>query len=66
MKILLFQIIFPPENNAPATRTYEHCLEWINLGHDVTVITCFPNFPIGKIYDGYINKFYQKEEINKN
>ena len=28
------------------------------------MITCFPNFPKGKIYKGYQNKLYQKEIIN--
>ena len=64
MKILFLTDNFPPESNAPATRTYEHCTKWISLGYDVTVITCFPNFPIGKVYEGYENKFYSKENIN--
>lgn len=64
MKILFLTDNFPPEVNAPATRTYEHCKEWVKLGAEVTVITCFPNFPKGKVYDGYKNKLYQKEEID--
>ena len=42
MHILFLVDNFPPEVNAPATRTYEHCLEWIKAGHKVTVITCAP------------------------
>ena len=64
MKILFLTDNFPPESNAPATRTYEHCSKWVSLGYDVTVITCFPNFPTGKVYDGYKNKLYAKEETN--
>lgn len=64
MKILFLTDNFPPEVNAPATRTYEHIQEWIKEGADVTIITCFPNFPHGKIYDGYQNKLYQKENID--
>ena len=63
MRILFITDNFPPEVNAPATRTFEHCKEWVNKGDDVTVITCAPNFPKGKVYDGYKNKLYQKEEI---
>ena len=44
---------FPPEVNAPASRTYEHCREWVKAGHQVTVITCAPNFPKGRVFDGY-------------
>ena len=32
-------------------------------GDEVTVITCAPNFPKGRVYDGYKNKLYQKEQI---
>ncbi len=65
MKILFITDNFPPEINAPATRTYEHCKEWIDKGAEVTVITCAPNFPRGEIYKGYKNKFYQKEIIDQ-
>jgi len=64
MKILFITDNFPPEVNAPATRTYEHCKEWIKKGVEVTVITCVPNFPHGKVYDGYKNRLYQKESID--
>jgi len=63
MKILFLTDNFPPEVNAPATRTYEHCVEWVKQGADVTVITCAPNFPKGKVYVGYRNKIYQKEVV---
>ena len=65
MKILFLTDNFPPEVNAPATRTYEHCQEWIkDKDVEVTVITCTPNFPHGKVYKGYKNKFFQKENID--
>ena len=64
MKILFLTDNFPPEVNAPATRTVEHCTEWVKQGHEVTVITCFPNYPQGKVYDGYKNKLKQTETIN--
>lgn len=64
MKILFLTDNFPPEVNAPATRTYEHCKEWVQQGAEVTVITCFPNFPKGKVFDGYVNKWKQTEYID--
>ena len=64
MRILFLTDNFPPEVNAPATRTYEHCVKWIELGHKVTVITCSPNFPKGIIFEGYKNKLYKKESID--
>ena len=64
MKILFVSDNFPPEVNAPATRTYEHCLEWVKRGASVTVITCFPNFPNGRIFPGYRHRLYQKEMVD--
>jgi len=64
MRILFITDNFPPEVNAPATRTFEHCKEWVKKGDEVTVITCAPNFPKGRVYDGYKNKLYQKEQID--
>lgn len=64
MKILFITDNFPPEVNAPATRTYEHALEWIAQGAEVTVITCAPNFPHGNVYDGYSNKMYSIENMD--
>ncbi len=64
MKILFITDNFPPEVNAPATRTYEHCREWVKAGVDVTILTCAPNFPQGKLFDGYKNKIYQTEYMD--
>ena len=64
MKLLFLSDNFPPESNAPASRTHEHCKEWVKEGVEVTVITCNPNFPYGKVYDGYKNKLYQTEMID--
>ena len=60
MKLLFLSDNFPPESNAPASRTYEHCKEWVKEGIEVTVITCNPNFPYGKVYDGYKNPLSQQ------
>lgn len=65
MKILFITDNFPPEVNAPATRTYEHIKEWLkDEDVKVTVLTCFPNFPHGKVYEGYKNRLYKKENID--
>ena len=61
MHILFLTDNFPPEVNAPASRTFEHCREWAKRGHKITVVTCAPNFPQGKVYDGYKNRLWQSE-----
>ena len=61
MKILFFSENFPPESNAAATRVFERAVYWANWGHDVTVITQAPNFPEGRLFEGYQNKWKQAE-----
>lgn len=63
MHILFLTDNFPPEVNAPASRTFEHCREWVKAGHQVTVISCVPNFPKGRVYAGYRNRLWQAEII---
>jgi glycosyltransferase involved in cell wall biosynthesis len=62
--ILFLSDNFPPEMNAPASRTYEHAKRWVAHGHEVTVITGFPNFPAGKLYPGYRNVPARWEEMD--
>ena len=64
MKILFISHYFPPEVNAPANRTYEHCRRWVKDGHEVTVITGVPNHPRGVIFDGFRNRWRQEENID--
>jgi glycosyltransferase involved in cell wall biosynthesis len=63
MHILFLTDNFPPEVNAPASRTFEHCREWVKVGHKVTVVTCAPNFPKGKVFGGYQNRLWQQETM---
>lgn len=64
MHILFLTDNFPPEVNAPASRTHEHCRQWVRAGHRVTVVTCAPNFPQGRVFDGYRNRLWQRETID--
>lgn len=65
MRLIFFTHYFPPESNAPASRTYEHCRRWVQQGHQVTVITCVPNVPNGVVYEGYRNRLWpQRESID--
>ncbi len=64
LHILFLTDNFPPESNAPASRTFEHCREWVRAGHGVTVITCAPNFPKGNLFDGYRNLLWQQEQMD--
>jgi putative colanic acid biosynthesis glycosyltransferase WcaI len=61
VRILFLTENYPPERNASAARVYERACYWVKWGHEVTVLTCAPNFPEGKVFPGYRNKWYQVE-----
>jgi glycosyltransferase involved in cell wall biosynthesis len=47
VKILYVSQYFPPEMGAPAARAVELSRHWAKMGHDVTILTGFPNHPTG-------------------
>ena len=49
MKILYVSQYFPPEMGAPSARAVELARHWVRAGHDVTVLTGFPNHPTGVV-----------------
>ena len=65
MKILMLCDNYVPEMNANARIFSEIAELWSEKDEDVTVITCHPNFPKGKIFKGFRNKWLSKEIINK-
>jgi colanic acid biosynthesis glycosyl transferase WcaI len=64
LNILFITENFPPEVNAAATRVYERACHWVKAGHSVTVLTCFPNFPQGRIYPGYRQSWYSAGDMD--
>ncbi len=64
MHILFLTDNFPPEVNAPASRTHEHCRQWVQAGHQVTVVTCAPNFPTGRVFEGWKNRLWQQQRMD--
>ena len=64
MKILYISQYFPPEMGAPSARVYEMSREWVRLGHDVTVLTTFPNHPTGVIPPEYRGEWTRSEVVN--
>lgn len=64
MRILFLSHYFPPEVNAPAVRTFEHCREWARAGHEVHVITCVHSHPRGVPFAGYRSSWHQRETVD--
>src|SRR5215469_10209215 len=59
MKILYICQYYPPETPAPAARASELGRLWAADGHDVTVLTGFPNHPTGKVHPKYRSKLWR-------
>lgn len=64
MRILFFSHYFPPEVNAPANRTHEHCREWVAAGHEVHVVTCVPSHPYGTPFQGFARTWYRHDIVD--
>jgi colanic acid biosynthesis glycosyl transferase WcaI len=56
VKILYVSQYFPPEMGAPAARAAELSRHWASDGHEVTVLTGFPNHPTGVVPQEYRDK----------
>ena len=61
MKIVILSQWYPPEPQSVVSDLAETLAAG---GHDVTVLTGFPNFPSGRLYPGYRLKFVQRETWN--
>jgi colanic acid biosynthesis glycosyl transferase WcaI len=61
MNVLLLTQWFEPE---PSLKGLSFAKELKSLGHEVEVLTGFPNYPSGKLYDGYRLRFYQREVLD--
>jgi colanic acid biosynthesis glycosyl transferase WcaI len=57
VKILYVSQYFPPEMGAPAARAVELSRHWVRMGHDVTVLTGFPNHPTGVVPGEWRSRF---------
>ena len=64
MRILVVSQYFPPEMGAPAGRFHDFARHWIAAGHEVTVVTGFPNFPAGVLHREYRGRLFQSETID--
>jgi len=61
MKIVVLSQWYPPEPQSVVSELAETLAA---DGHDVTVLTGFPNFPSGKLYPGYRLTFVRRETWN--
>jgi glycosyltransferase involved in cell wall biosynthesis len=53
VRVTILTQYYPPEIGAPQARLSELASALVRRGHDVTVLTAMPSYPVGKIYPGY-------------
>lgn len=61
MRFLFITQYFPPEVGAPQVRLASLVRELMRMGHDVEIVTAFPNYPNGSIFPEYRGMFYKRE-----
>jgi colanic acid biosynthesis glycosyl transferase WcaI len=61
VRFLFITQYFPPEVGAAQVRLASLARELRRMGHDVEVVTAFPNYPAGSIFPEYRGKFYQRD-----
>jgi glycosyltransferase involved in cell wall biosynthesis len=65
VKILYVSQYYPPEMGAPAARVSGLARAWAADGHEVTVLTGFPNHPTGVIPEEYRGPPYIRQEQDR-
>jgi colanic acid biosynthesis glycosyl transferase WcaI len=68
VKILYVSQYFPPEMGAPAARAAELAYHWTQTGHNVSVLTGFPNHPTGVVLDEWrprLRRITYHEEVGR-
>jgi colanic acid biosynthesis glycosyl transferase WcaI len=65
MRVLVVSPHYKPEEvAAAATFVEEIAIDFIEMGHEVTVLTAFPNYPTGAVFEPYRGKVFQRETYN--
>jgi glycosyltransferase involved in cell wall biosynthesis len=64
VKIAVLTHYFWPEPGAPSARLVEMSREWVARGHEVTVVTNFPNHPTGIVPEAYRGRAFEIEHAH--
>lgn len=64
MRVLIVSFYYEPELGAAPSRITNLAKGLKASGLDVDVLTCLPNYPKGRIFDGYRGRFSMKEQVD--
>jgi hypothetical protein len=62
MRFLFLTQYFPPEIGGAQVQLGAIVRELLRRGHEVDVVTAMPNYPKGRVFDGYRGRFYSTED----
>jgi len=65
MRILIVTQYFKPESVGAPIWIHQLAMDLVNMEHQVTVLTGFPNYPKRIIFDGYRGKIFMREQIDR-
>ncbi|MCH9689006.1 MAG: glycosyltransferase family 4 protein [Deltaproteobacteria bacterium] len=63
MKILYLAQTFPPEPGA-TKRPARQAAQWVRAGHEVTVLTALPSYPLGRRLPSHRGRTFMRERID--
>ena len=64
MRLILLTQYYPPETGAPQNRLHDLAKRMVAMGHRVTVLTAMPNYPAGRITQGYTGRLCLREQLD--
>src|SRR5262245_2106966 len=64
MRVLILAQNFPPESVGPGINYHQLGIDLIAKGHQVTMLTAFPHYPDGFIFNGYRGRAFQRETLD--
>lgn len=65
MHVLLMAQHYAPEEVSGAVLATELAEDLVGLGHEVTFVTCAPNYPEGRVFSGYKNRLFGVEMLRE-
>jgi colanic acid biosynthesis glycosyl transferase WcaI len=63
MRVVLVSSVYPPEPVTSASTSHSLACELAKRGHEVTVITSYPNRPGGRVYQGFRRRLIAHHEM---
>jgi glycosyltransferase involved in cell wall biosynthesis len=64
VNILITANYYQPETVGAGIWVTQLARDLKSRGHQVTVVTSFPSYPLGRIFDGYRNRFVYREAVD--